>query len=228
MARRSRRRRRHSVASFGSAGINRHRERNGRVRHRRSSAPRWPRPCVGVREDDGEALDRGTCRQGYGAAKSAFRGADAVRMSGRQHRRRRQTREPSADPARSENLCMQGVSMRENREIPHSPVPLIGGGPPKGRLRPHAWDVRAWEVGSPRSTDEAAEQGDRCGGGGGKGARRGEPGRHDTPRTQSRVRRATRAGSGAPYGCRGHSGGDHVAPRSRPVRRLTQARSPVR
>jgi hypothetical protein len=63
--------------------------------------------------------------------KSAFRGADAVRMSGRQHRRRRQTREPSADPARSENLCMQGVSMRENREIPRLPVPLIGGGPPR-------------------------------------------------------------------------------------------------
>ena len=64
------------------AGTNRHRERNERVRHRRSSAPRWPRPCVGVRKGDGEALDRGTCRQGYGAAKSAFRGADVVRMSG--------------------------------------------------------------------------------------------------------------------------------------------------
>jgi hypothetical protein len=35
--------RRCSVATFGSAGMNRHRERNGRVRHRRSSAPRWPR-----------------------------------------------------------------------------------------------------------------------------------------------------------------------------------------
>ena len=32
------------------------------------------------------------------------------------------SREPSADPARSENLCMQGVSMHENREIPRSPV----------------------------------------------------------------------------------------------------------
>src|SRR6266508_3686342 len=59
----------------------------------------------------------------------AFRGADAVRMSGRQHSRRRHTREPSADPARSENLCMQGVSMRENREIPRLPSPLIGVGP---------------------------------------------------------------------------------------------------
>ena len=128
----------------------------------------------------------------------AFRGADAVRMSGRQHRRWRHRRESSADPARSENLCMQGVSMRENREIPRPPVWLITWRAAQGRLRPYAWDVRAWEVGSPRSTDEAAEQGNRCGGGGGKGARRGEPGRHDTPRTQCRVRRATRAGSGAP------------------------------
>ena len=115
--------------SFGSAGINRHRERNGRVRHRRSSAPRWPRPCVGVRKGVGEALDRGTCRQGDGPAKSAFRGADVVRMSGRQHRRRRRLRAVQADPPRSENLCMQGVSIRENREIPRLPVPLIGVGP---------------------------------------------------------------------------------------------------
>ena len=216
------------MLTFGSAGINRHEERNGRVRHRRSSAPRWPRPCAGVRKGGGEALDRGTCRQGYGAAKSAFRGADTVRMSGRQHRRRRSTREPSADPTRSENLCMLGLFMRENREVPRLPVPLITGRAAQGRPRPHAWDARAWEVGSPRSTDEAAEQGNRCGGGGGKGARRGEPGRHDTPRTQSRVRRATRAGSGAPYGCRGQRDLDHVPPRSRPVRRLTRARSPVR
>ena len=44
------------------------------------------------------------------------RGADAVIESGRQHRRRR-FREPSSDPAGSENLCMRGVSMRENREV---------------------------------------------------------------------------------------------------------------
>jgi hypothetical protein len=32
-------------------------------------------------------------------------------------------REPSADPARSKILCMYGISMRENREIPPSPAP---------------------------------------------------------------------------------------------------------
>jgi hypothetical protein len=48
-------------------------------------------------------------------------GADAVLQSGRQHRRRR-FRESSADPAGSKNLCMYGVSGRENREVPRSPV----------------------------------------------------------------------------------------------------------
>ncbi len=36
-------------------------------------------------------------------------------------------REPSGDPARSENLCMYGISMRENREILRSPVRLMTG-----------------------------------------------------------------------------------------------------
>ena len=48
------------------------------------------------------------------------------------------TREPSADPARSKNLCMYGISMRENREIPRSPVRLIAGRAAQGRLRPQA------------------------------------------------------------------------------------------
>ena len=30
------------------------------------------------------------------------------------------TRKPPADPARSKNLCMYGISMRENREIPQA------------------------------------------------------------------------------------------------------------
>ncbi len=46
------------------------------------------------------------------------------------------TREPWADPARSENLCMYGISMRENREIPWSPVPLITVRAVQGRPRP--------------------------------------------------------------------------------------------
>jgi hypothetical protein len=47
-------------------------------------------------------------------------------------------RESRLDPARSENLCMYGISMRENREIPSLPVPLITGRAAQGRLRPQA------------------------------------------------------------------------------------------
>jgi hypothetical protein len=59
----------------------------------------------------------------------------------------------------------------------------------RGRLRPYVRDVRSWEVGLPHSTGEAAEQGrvSGCGGGGGKGAARGERGQQNALRTQSRV-----------------------------------------
>ena len=50
-----------------------------------------------------------------------------MRRGGRQHRRRRY-REPSADPARSKNLGTYGISMRENREIPRSLVPVVAAG----------------------------------------------------------------------------------------------------
>ncbi len=41
----------------------------------------------------------------------------------------------SADPARSENLCRYGVSMRENREVPRSSVRLMAGRAGRGTLR---------------------------------------------------------------------------------------------
>ena len=47
-------------------------------------------------------------------------------------------REPSADPARSENLCMYGISMRENRESPGPPVQVITGWAVQGTLRRYA------------------------------------------------------------------------------------------
>jgi hypothetical protein len=61
-----------------------------------------------------------------------------------------------------------------------------------GRPRPQAPDERAWEVGRPRGTGEAAEQGRAGGrgGGGGKGAGQGQRGGQNAPRTQSRARRA--------------------------------------
>jgi hypothetical protein len=44
-------------------------------------------------------------------------------------------RESPGDPARSENLCMYGISMRENREIPRSPARVMAGRAAWGTLR---------------------------------------------------------------------------------------------
>ena len=118
--------------------------------------------------------------------------------SGRQHRRGRY-RKPPTDPAGSETLCMHGIFMRENREIPRLPSHPNGMRAARRRLRPYARDERSWEVGSPHSTDEAAEQcrGTGCGGGGGKGATQGERDQQIASRTQCRTRCVTCAGSRA-------------------------------
>jgi hypothetical protein len=48
------------------------------------------------------------------------------------------TRELPADPARSKNPSMCGVSGRENREISWPPVLVMAGRAAQGRLRPYA------------------------------------------------------------------------------------------
>ena len=96
-----------------------------------------PESCVGVREDDGEALTGARAGQAIEPRNHISRGADAVSRCGRQHRQQRY-RKVLGDPARSENLSMYGTSMCENREIPRSPVPLITGRPARGRPRPQA------------------------------------------------------------------------------------------
>ena len=80
-----------------------------------------PESCAGVREGAGEALAGVRAGGAIEPRNVDVRGADAVSLSGRQHRRQRH-RELAADPARSENLCMRGTSRRENREIPWLPV----------------------------------------------------------------------------------------------------------
>jgi hypothetical protein len=47
-------------------------------------------------------------------------------------------RESPGGPARSENHGMCGIFMRENREVPCSPVPLIRGRAARGTLRRYA------------------------------------------------------------------------------------------
>jgi len=94
-----------------------------------------PESCVGVREDGGEALAGVRAGWVIEPRNQSFWGADAVSLGGRQHRRRRY-RESPAGPARSENLGMHGIFMRENREIPRSPVREMVGRAVRGRPRP--------------------------------------------------------------------------------------------
>jgi hypothetical protein len=96
-----------------------------------------PESCVGGREAVGEALTGVRAGRAIEPRNHLSRGADAVSRSGRPYPRQRY-RESPGDPARSGNLCMYGISMRENREIPRSPVRLITGRAAQGRPRPYA------------------------------------------------------------------------------------------
>ncbi len=96
-----------------------------------------PESCVDARKVGDEALTGVRAGWAIEPGNQRVRGADAVETSGRPYRRQRYRELPS-DPARSKNLCMHGVSMRENREIPHSPVGLIAGRAAQGGPRPQA------------------------------------------------------------------------------------------
>jgi hypothetical protein len=96
-----------------------------------------PESCVDVPVRAWRSVDRGTCRPGYGAAKSMFRGADTVQevegntvgsVAGKL----------PVGPARSENQGMYGTSIRENREIPRSPAGVIGWRAAQGTQRWYA------------------------------------------------------------------------------------------
>ena len=76
-----------------------------------------PESCAGVREGDGEALTGVHAGRAIEPRNHLVRGADAVPVSGRPHRRQRYRKLP-VDPARSENQGMRGISMCENREVP--------------------------------------------------------------------------------------------------------------
>ena len=189
-----------------------------------------PDTCAGVREGVGEALVGVLVGWAIDPRNQWHRGADAVMKRGRQHRRQRY-RELLMDPARSKTPGMRGSSVRENREVPWSPVVWsmmprpgwfagwqIGGRRVvRGTHSRDALDERLWEVRRPRSTCEAAEQRRRAGGGGGggKAAGRGERGQQNAHRTQSRGRRVKCAGSRAPIARRGQGNAVHRAAASR-------------
>lgn len=85
-----------------------------------------PESCGDVRKGVGEALTG--VRAGWAIEpRNHLSGADAVKRSGRPHRQQRY-RELLGDPARSENLCMYGAFMRENREIPGLSATMVVAG----------------------------------------------------------------------------------------------------
>ena len=83
-----------------------------------------PESCAVVCEGVGEALTGVRAGWAIEPRNQRFVGADAVVVGGRQHRWPRH-REWSADPARSKNLRMHGISARENREVPGSDAHLV-------------------------------------------------------------------------------------------------------
>ena len=96
-----------------------------------------PQSCVDDPRGRGEALAGARAGRAIEPRNQGVRDADTVKTRGRQHRWRRY-REPSGDPARSENQGMYGTSMRENRESPCPPAWLITGRAAQGTLRRYA------------------------------------------------------------------------------------------
>lgn len=96
-----------------------------------------PEPCVGVREGVGEASVGAHVGRAIEPRKNLGTGCRRFQIGGRQHRRQRY-RELLLGPARSENPCMRGTFMRENREVPRLPVRLVAGWDAQGRLRSYA------------------------------------------------------------------------------------------
>ena len=93
-----------------------------------------PESCVGACEGAREALT--VVRSGWAIEPRNQRfGVPTLWCEGgRQHRQWRY-RESLVGPARSKNLCMHGISLRENRELPRSPVQVMVGRAAQGRPR---------------------------------------------------------------------------------------------
>jgi hypothetical protein len=92
--------------------------------------------CVGVREDDGEALTG--VRVGRAIEPRNHQSGVPTPSPWRKATPMAALSQAAEGPARSKNLCMHGVSVRENREVPRSPVRLIVGWAAQGRPRPYA------------------------------------------------------------------------------------------
>jgi len=96
-----------------------------------------PESCVGVREGDGEALTGGV-QAGLLSREIKEFGVPTPLTRPEGNIAGGVIREPSGDPARSKNLRMYAISMRENREISRSPDSLITERAAQARLRPQS------------------------------------------------------------------------------------------
>jgi hypothetical protein len=83
-----------------------------------------PVTCAGVRKDDGEALLGASAGQPLSRVITSF-GVPTLSKSAEGNTSGDAIRESPGDPARSENLSMHRIFMRENREVPVPPAPLI-------------------------------------------------------------------------------------------------------
>jgi hypothetical protein len=97
-----------------------------------------PEPCVGRPRGRRRSVGRGTRRRGDRAAKLRQSGVPTLSAYAEGNIVGSVIRELSADPARSRNPCMCGVSGRENREISWPPVPVMVGRAAQGTLRRYA------------------------------------------------------------------------------------------
>ncbi len=83
-----------------------------------------PESCVVVREGGDEAL--AGVRTGWAIEPRKSRiGVPTRSTRAEGNIAGRVMRERTADPAWSKNLCMYGISMRENREVPCLPSPAV-------------------------------------------------------------------------------------------------------
>ena len=96
-----------------------------------------PESCVGDPRGSSEALTGVRAGRAIEPRNQCNQGAHVVSLA-EGNIADGAVREPSADPARSKNLSMYGVPMRENREIPRSPAQPINGRAAQGRPRPQA------------------------------------------------------------------------------------------
>jgi hypothetical protein len=92
-----------------------------------------PESCVGACEGVGEALAGARADWAIEPRNHDF-GVPTLSKRAEGHTTGSARRELPADPARSKNLGMYGTFMRENREVPHSPVAVIGWRAVQGRL----------------------------------------------------------------------------------------------